>query len=106
MHTGPYHQSQKWYAISFKTAKKYEGYGQSVYNMPDWDSRKEIGKLPEEYKKLAEVFFNCSRDKIVLENEWGCENPANPHYPSCIFDEEYDRAHDSCLYCGQPTERK
>jgi len=35
--------------------------------------------------------------------KWICGSTANSH---CVYDDETDPAHDKCVYCGEPQERK
>jgi hypothetical protein len=35
--------------------------------------------------------------------KWICGSTANSH---CVYDDEVDPAHDECVYCGEPQERK
>jgi len=35
--------------------------------------------------------------------KWICGSTANSH---CVYDDETDPAHDECVYCGEPQERK
>lgn len=36
---------------------------------------------------------------------WKCDHPLAPG-GICVYDDEFDSAHDNCVYCGQPNERK
>ena len=36
---------------------------------------------------------------------WECEEPKNP-WGVCIYEHSTDPMHDTCLFCGQPEERK
>ena len=42
---------------------------------------------------------------IVVPNLWVCEEGDNTGFP-CVYDRESDPALDSCIYCGDPYERK
>ena len=43
------------------------------------------------------------RKDVVLDDEWGC--PSNVT-GCCAYDDANDECHDTCLFCGKPTERK
>lgn len=43
------------------------------------------------------------RKDIVLDDEWGC--PGNVT-GCCAYDSANDEALDTCLFCGEPTERQ
>jgi len=42
-------------------------------------------------------------DDYVLDFRWGCEDSP---YGWCTYNDEDDPAHDTCIFCGLPQERK
>ena len=63
-------------------------------------------KPPErtpELLALLEVHLEVPAERLALGDFWDC-----PESPTgyCVYDFPNDRAHDHCLVCGQPEERK
>lgn len=47
--------------------------------------------------------LNVPASDLALGHGWECENSPTEH---CIYIESQDSWHDSCIVCGQPSERK
>lgn len=43
--------------------------------------------------------------KYIAIGDWECESKSNP-IGICVYNHKEDSCHDSCLYCGEPDERK
>jgi hypothetical protein len=55
---------------------------------------------------LAELYNVTTVDTQDLRyTAWKCESAFNP-IDKCFYDGDNDPAHDSCVMCGQPEERK
>jgi len=44
-------------------------------------------------------------DTLVTPGSWSCTDDRNPA-GTCVYDDENDDCHDTCLFCGHPEERK
>jgi hypothetical protein len=56
-------------------------------------------------ERTSELLHQCPqyKDTPLAFGEWECsESPIE----TCVYDEEKDPAHDICLFCGDPEERK
>lgn len=52
---------------------------------------------------LYAVFLNIPAEDLALGN-WWCKK--SNIRSSCVYNDKTDINHDSCLFCGQPEERK
>lgn len=57
----------------------------------------------------GEIRDNIKNEDVSVYHEgeygWDCENSDNP-IDKCIYSQETHWRDDSCIYCGQPEERK
>lgn len=77
---------------------------------------KEILVLKKNVQDLENKHFaNCNKlfkemlgdwyVKGMVWSNWNCEGVDNP-VGVCVYDDENDPDHDSCIFCNDPSERK
>lgn len=64
-------------------------------------AKEEIAYL--ESRIVKQVFPEFDWMYQVITREWKCDNSPVGY---CVYDIIEDPAHDDCLFCGQPEERK
>lgn len=72
-------------------------------------SASELDSDPEA-SELVDLHVDGERPDNYVEvaAAWACEGHECPTAPlgRCVYDDEQDPAHDECIHCGQPWERK
>jgi hypothetical protein len=86
MSSSLFHDYQEWLK-----AKK-------AYKAADMEMRNKVADYIESTGKPRPVSFD-----LVIGDFWEC-----PESPTgfCVYDQYEDPAHDSCIFCGDPAERK
>lgn len=82
---------------------------EAIYDLMD-DKRKERDFL--EKSICAKIVEDIKRDKpsselesllLTISLDWRCDKSPISY---CVYDEQRDPAHDDCIFCGLPQERK
>jgi hypothetical protein len=65
-----------------------------------------LGRLSVMNLDGENIIERLDNGDIVWPGTWECEDNVLNELGTCIYDEAADGAHDSCVFCGQPEERK
>ena len=75
--------------------------------MIGWASVKDyivvIDRLSSDMRDEAKRLYPELKYWHVISTVWECEKSP---FGICCYDEMEDRAHDFCIFCGEPEERK